>query len=94
MAASLGTLGRQLVGDLAPLYAGRGSIFLGECGCDEGSDHAATMFAGMGQQVAHQMHAAALPCRMQHFGDCGFQPFMGIRDYQLDAAQATSGELA
>ena len=48
----------------------------------------------MGQQIAHQMHAAALPCGMQHFGDGGFQSFMGIGDHQLDAAQATSGELA
>jgi hypothetical protein len=48
----------------------------------------------MGQEIAHQMHAAALPGGMQHPGDCGLQSFMGIGDHQLHAAQATARELA
>ena len=48
----------------------------------------------MGEQVAHQMHAAALPGGVQHLGDRGLQSFMGIGDHQLHAAQATASELA
>ena len=35
---------------------------------------------GMGQQVAHQMHAAALPGGMEHFGDRGLQSFRGMAE--------------
>ncbi len=69
-------------------------IFLGEGGCDEGGDYATALAPGMGQQVAHEMHAAALPSGMEDLGDRGLQPFMGVRDHQLDAAQAAAGELA
>jgi hypothetical protein len=69
-------------------------IFLGEGGCDEGGDHAAALAPGMGQQVAHEMHAAALPGGMEDLCDRGLQPFMRVRDHQLDAAQAAASELA
>jgi hypothetical protein len=48
----------------------------------------------MGQEVAHEMHAAALPSGMQYLGDRGLQSLMGIRDHELDAAQAAPSELA
>ena len=61
---------------------------------DEGGCDAATLASGMGEQVAHQMHAAALPRGIQHPGNCGLQSFMGIGDHQLHATQATASELA
>ena len=48
----------------------------------------------MGQHVAHEMDAAALPGGVQHLGDGRFQPFVGVRDHQLDAAQAPPRQLA
>ena len=48
----------------------------------------------MRQDVAHEVHAAALPGGVEHLGDGRLDAFMGVRDHQLDAAQATAGELA
>ena len=53
--------GAQLVGDLAPLRLGRLGVLLCEGGGDEGRSDPATVAPGMGEQVAHQMHTAALP---------------------------------
>ena len=82
----LGDLGSELIGDLAPLGAGGLGILLGEGGCDEGGDDAAALASGMGQQVTHEMDAAALPGGMKDLGDRGLQPLMGVGDHQLDAA--------
>ena len=87
-------LGAQLIGDLAPLRAGRLGVLLGEGGGDEGGDDAPALPAGMGQDIAHEVHAAALPGGMQYLGDRRLEPFMGIRDHQLHAAQAAPGQLA
>jgi hypothetical protein len=57
------TLGAQLVGDLSPLAPGGLGIVLGEGGGDEGRDDAATLLAGMGQGVAHEVDAVQ---RCQH----------------------------
>jgi hypothetical protein len=38
-AASFGTLGAQLIGDLTPLFARRFGVVLDEGGADEGGDH-------------------------------------------------------
>ena len=67
----------ELVGDLAPLAAGCRGVVLGESGGDEGSDDATTLAASMGQDVAHEVHAAALPGRIQHLGDGGLEAFVG-----------------
>src|SRR5262245_17026756 len=48
----------------------------------------------MGREVAHEVDAAALPGGMRHLGDRGLQPFVGIGDDELDAAQAAAGKLA
>ena len=40
------------------------------------------------------MKSAALPGGVQHAGDRGFQPLVGVRDDQLDPAQATAGQAA
>ena len=48
----------------------------------------------MGEHVAHEVHAAALPGGVQHLGDGGLQALVGVGDDQLDAAQAAPRELA
>jgi hypothetical protein len=50
--------------------------------------------AGVCQDVAHEVHAAALPAGVEHLGDRGLDTLMGIGDHQLDAAQAAARELA
>ena len=57
----LGDLGPELVGDLTPLDLRAVGVLLGEGGGDEGGDDAPTLAAGMGQQVAGEVHAASLP---------------------------------
>ena len=84
----------ELVGDFAPLGSGRLGIILGEGGGDEGRCNSATLAAGMGKRVAHEVHPATLPGGMQHFGDRRLDPFVAVGDRQLDATQATAGELA
>ena len=81
-------LGPELISNLAPLEAGHFGVLLGEGGGDEGSDDTPALLSGMGQDIAHEMHAAALPGGMQHLCNGRLEPFMGIRDYELDAAQA------
>ena len=90
----LGQFGAQLVGDLAPLLARGLGVVLGEGGGDESGDDAAAALAGMGQGVAHEVHAAALPGGAQHFGDGRLDALVGVGDHQLDAAQAAPRELA
>ena len=69
-------------------------VVLGEGGGDEGRDDAPAALAGMGQGVAHEVDAAALPGGVEHLGDGGLDAFVGVGDHQLDAAQAAAGELA
>ena len=86
--------GSELVGDLAPLDTGGFGIVLGKGGADKGGDDAAALLAGIGQGIAHEVHTAALPGGMQYPRDGGFQTLMCVRDHQLDAAQAATGERA
>lgn len=53
--------GTELVGDLAPLNSGRFGVVLGEGGSDKGREDAPAALAGMGQDVAYEVHAAPLP---------------------------------
>jgi hypothetical protein len=85
-------LGPELIGDLAPLQAGHFGVLLGKGGGDEGSDDTPALLAGMGQDIAHEVHAATLPGGMQHLGNRRLEPLMRIRDHQLDAAQAAPGQ--
>jgi hypothetical protein len=48
----------------------------------------------MRQHVPHEVDATALPSRAENLGDSGLEAFVGIGDDELDAAQATPGELA
>ena len=57
----LGQLGAQLIGDAAPLRSGGFGIVLREGGGNEGGDDAAALSTGMGEHVAHEVHAAAPP---------------------------------
>ncbi len=40
----------------------------------------------MGEHVAHEVHAAALPGGAEDLGDGGLEALMGVGDDQLDAA--------
>jgi hypothetical protein len=60
------------------LCAGGFGVVLGEGGGDKGGDDAASTLAGMGQRVAHEVDAAALPCGAQHLGDGRLDAFMRI----------------
>jgi hypothetical protein len=86
--------GAQLIGDLSPLAPGGFGIVLGEGLANECRDDAAALFAGMGQHIAHEVNAAALPRRAENPGDGGLQPLMGIRDDELNAPQTAPGEFA
>src|SRR5262249_30109174 len=55
---------------------------------------ARTALAGMRESVAHEVHAATLPGGVEYLGNGGLDAFVSVRDDQLDAAQATAGELA
>jgi hypothetical protein len=48
----------------------------------------------MGEHVAHELDPAALRGGVRHLGDGGLRALMGIRDDELDAAQAAPSELA
>jgi hypothetical protein len=73
----------QLIGDLAPLFAGVGGIVLRECGADSGRHDASLRLAGMGHGVAHEVHAAALPGGAEHPRDGGFEALMGVKSLAI-----------
>ena len=82
-----------MIGDPALLRAGGLGVILREgCG-DEGGDDTVSALAGVGEDVANEVYAAALPGGVQHLGDGGLDAFVGVGDHQLDAAQAAAGEL-
>ena len=56
----------QAVGDLAPAGMGLVAVGLGEDGLHHGADHRLVGLAHAGQQVALEMHAAALPAGAQN----------------------------
>jgi len=89
-----GQFGAELIGDPAPLRAGGLGVILREGRGDEGGDAAPSDIAGAGEDVAHEVDAAALPGGVQHLGDGGLDAFRGIGNHQLDATQAAAGELA
>jgi hypothetical protein len=56
-----GELRAQLMGDVAPLPDDRFLRILGESGVDHRQNHLTLTFSGMGQCVADEVGAAALP---------------------------------
>src|SRR6267143_2047204 len=69
-------------------------VFLVEGVGDEGGNDTPAVLAGMGQDIAHEVHPATLPGGVQDFGNRRLEPLMRIRDHQLDAAQAAPGQRA
>ena len=67
-----GDFGAQLIGDLPPLLTGGFGGVLSKGGGDESGDDTAARLAGVRQDVAHEMHPAALPCGAENFGYGGF----------------------
>jgi hypothetical protein len=68
---------------------------LGEHGADVGRDHVGLGLGDLGQHVAQEVHPAALPGRaLQHGGDRGLEPGVGVGDDQLDAVQAAGAQVA
>ena len=88
----MGDLGPELVGDLTPLDLRAVGVLLGEGGGDEGGDDAPTLAAGMGQQVAGEVHAASLPGGAEDPGRGGLQALVVVGDHQLHAAQPAPSE--
>ena len=48
----------------------------------------------MGERVAHEVDAAALPCRVHHLADGCLDALVRVRRDEFDAAQSATGELA
>ena len=90
----LGCLGPEPVGGLAPLGARRPAVALGEGGGGQGGGDAPFLSSGMGQRVAHEVDATALPCRAEDVGRGRLQPLAVVGDHQFDAAQPALGERA
>ena len=84
----------HLIGNGAPLLTGGLRRFLRKGCADEGRDDTPAAFAGMGQGIAHEVDAAALPCRAQQLGDCRLDAFVGVGDHQLHPAQPSACQLA
>ncbi len=84
----LGHLGAELVGHRAPLGVGGGCVLLGVGGADPGRDDAALRLACVGQRIAGEVDAAALPGGAQHLRHGGLQALMCVGDDELHARQA------
>jgi hypothetical protein len=84
--------GPQLIGDVPPDLTRRLAVGLDEGLADGGGDNRLLRFRHVGQRIAHEVHATALPCRADDPLDGGLQPFVRVRDHKLDAAQAASGQ--
>ena len=81
--------GPQLIGDVPPDLARRLAVGLDEGLVDSGGDNRLLRLWHEGQRIAHEVHATALPCRADDPLDGGLQPFVRVRDHELDAAQAS-----
>jgi hypothetical protein len=93
-AGEFGQLGPQLFGHPSPLGACLVGVVLGKAGGDEGRDHPPAALAGVGQDVAHEGNAAALPGTVHDLGDCRLDALVAVGDHQLDAPQGAPGEFA
>jgi hypothetical protein len=88
MAASLG-LGADLIGDAAPLRAVGLGRLQRKGGGNEGGDDAPSTLASMGQNIAHEVDAAAPPGCAQHLCDGGLDAFVRIGDDELQRPKPT-----
>ena len=76
----------EAVGDFSPLRVGGLFGLLGEGRPDVAGDHGLLGLADMGERVAHEVDAAALPGRAQNLGGGGLQALVGVGDNQLHPA--------
>ena len=81
--------GAQLVGDAAPGLAGIVAVGLVEGLADRGGDDGVLAARDVGQGVAHPVHAAPLPSRLEDALDGRLEAAVGVGDHQLDAVEAT-----
>ena len=84
----------ELIGDVAPLAAGRGRVVLGEGGVQEGAEDPAVLAPAAGEQGAGGMDAAVLPAGAEDAVGGGLEALVIIRDHQLDAGEAALAERA
>ncbi len=76
----LGPSGAELVGDVTPGLGGGGMIGLEEDLPDRGGNDGVLAFRHVGQRVAHEMDAAALPGGTEDAGDGALQALVGVGD--------------
>lgn len=68
-------------GDLAELFLNVLPVRLGENGADDRGDHFLRSLRDRGEDVAHEMHPAALPAgTLENGPDRLLQPGVGVRD--------------
>ena len=89
-----GELAAHLVRHEAPLGLRRRMVGLGEGRGDEGRDHPAAVLAGMGERIALEVDAAALPGRGQDSSGGGLDALMRIANHQFHATEAAPDEIA
>jgi hypothetical protein len=65
-------------------------MILGEGGGDERRHDAPAAPAGMGERVAHEMQATALPGGTEHARDRCLDALLRVGDHQLDPGQAAA----
>lgn len=79
----LGVLLSQLISDQAPLPMAFGTAVLGEDRAQQRRHHSALTFADMSHGVAHEVHATALPSRIEYLGNSGLQAFVISMSVQI-----------
>jgi len=79
----LGHLGADLIGDSAPLAAGRFGRLLCEGGGDQGTGHSPPVLASISRHIAHEVNSAALSRGAEDLGDSGLDGLVGIGGFGL-----------
>jgi hypothetical protein len=79
-----------LFGNDVPLCSSSLCTFLSEDRVNQRQHHLPLALAGVGESIAHEVHAAPLPRRLENLSDRRFQSEMRIGDHQLHSAQAAS----
>ena len=84
----------ELVSHVAPLFASGVLVFLDEHGLQQRADRAALARPDMREGVAEEVNEALLPGGTENLGGDRLQVLMSVRDDQLEAPPAATGELA
>ncbi len=90
----LGELRAELVRNDRPLLSSRLDALLRKDGVDERENDLPLVLAGVGERVAHEVDAAALPRRFEHFRDRRFKPAMRVGDDAFRATQTAPRQTA